>query len=277
MSTLTPYHCSVHSHSTFCDGKNTPAEMAAAACAAGVKYYGFSGHGHTPVPQENGVVMSADMTAYRTEVLRLREEYAGRMEVLLGIEMDRWSDVSTEGFDYWIGSVHSLYDPDTGKYHSIDWTLDMITECVDEMFRGDGLAMAEEYYRQVSAVAAKKPHILGHVDIVTKLNEDGRFFDETSLRYRAAALDALHMADPIATVLEINTGAIARGYRKIPYPAQFLLEEWRRMGGEIILTADTHAAETILFGYELAAELARAAGYDHAQLLTGSGWQECGL
>ena len=35
MSGLTPIACSVHTHSTFCDGKHSMAEMAAAACAAG--------------------------------------------------------------------------------------------------------------------------------------------------------------------------------------------------------------------------------------------------
>ena len=103
---LTPFFCSVHTHSTMCDGKNTLAEMAAAACAAGVKYFGASGHSHTPMPEDEGCVLPADMTAYRAEVLRLREAYAGRMEVLLGIELDNCADVGAEGFDYWIGSAH---------------------------------------------------------------------------------------------------------------------------------------------------------------------------
>ena len=64
---LTPYHGSVHTHSTFCDGKNTMAEMAAAAYAAGVKPYGFSGHIHTPAPADEGVCMTTDLTAYREE------------------------------------------------------------------------------------------------------------------------------------------------------------------------------------------------------------------
>ena len=42
--------CSVHTHSTMCDGKNTLAEMAAAAFAAGAASFGASGHSHTPIP-----------------------------------------------------------------------------------------------------------------------------------------------------------------------------------------------------------------------------------
>ena len=71
--------------------------------------------------------------------------------------------------------------------------------------------------------------------------------------------------------LEINTGAVSRGYRKTPYPALFLLREWRRMGGRIILTADAHSADAVVFFYEGAAELARAAGYGSSVLLTAAG------
>ena len=100
--------CSVHTHSVMCDGKNTLAEMAAAACDAGAASFGASGHSHTPIPEDEGCVLPADMSAYRAEVLRLREEYRGRMDVLLGIELDNCADVTAEGFDYWIGSAHRL-------------------------------------------------------------------------------------------------------------------------------------------------------------------------
>ena len=66
--------CSVHTHSLMCDGKNTLAEMARAACEAGVASFGASGHSHTPIPEDAGCVLPADMTAYRGEVLRLRAE-----------------------------------------------------------------------------------------------------------------------------------------------------------------------------------------------------------
>ena len=126
-------------------------------------------------------------------------------------------------------------------------------------------------------MAARKPTILGHVDLVAKFNEDGRFFDEGDARYRSAALEGLHAADPRETLLEINTGAMSRGYRSVPYPALFLLREWRDMGGKVILTSDAHSASAIVWGYGEAAALARAAGYERAALLTASGWRESSL
>ena len=91
--------CSVHTHSALCDGKGTLAEMAAAAYAAGVRYFGASGHSHTPVPYDVGHVLPADMSDYRRQVLELREAYRGRMEVLLGLEWDSQSDITPEGFN----------------------------------------------------------------------------------------------------------------------------------------------------------------------------------
>ena len=274
----TPYHGSVHTHSTFCDGKNSMAEMAAAACAAGVRYYGFSGHSHTNVPADQGVCMAADLTAYRAEGQRLQREYQGRMEILLGIEWDLLSDAPVPDWtDYWIGSVHHLPDIRSGSYYTMDWKPEALRACRDEMFGGDMTALLKCYFASVAAMAEKEPDILGHIDLVTKLNGDGSFFDETDAAYRAAALDALHAADPARTLLEINTGAISRGYRVTPYPARFLLEEWRRMGGQVILTADTHSAETILYAYDLSVELALAAGYRESVLLTRNGWLPCSL
>ena len=91
-----------------------------------------------PIPHDAGNVLPADLTEYREQVLRLREEYAGRMEVLLGIEQDSQSVQPVPDWaDYWIGSVHNLYDPKTGKYHGVDWDRERLTACRDEMFGGD--------------------------------------------------------------------------------------------------------------------------------------------
>ena len=274
----TPALCSVHTHSTLCDGKNTPAEMAAAAQAAGVGYFGLSGHSHTEAESDRGCVLPEDLTAYRAEALRLRRAYAGRMELLLGIEWDSVSQGELPaGLDYWIGSVHHLLDPATGRDYTVDWTRENLAKCCVEMFHGNFPALIAQYYTEVAAMAARKPTILGHFDLITKLNGDGTLFDEEDRHYRAAALAALHTADPTATLLEINTGAVSRGYRKAPYPALFLLREWRDMGGRIILTADAHSAKTVVYGYRDAAELAEAAGFTGSVLLTLDGPLECPL
>ena len=126
--------CSVHTHSILCDGKNTIAEMARAAFAAGAVSFGASGHSHTQISWDEGCVLPADPVEYRDEVLRLRKEYRGRMDVLLGIEWDSQSDQPPPDWaDYWIGSVHNVYDEKAGVYHCVDWDENMLEDCCREM------------------------------------------------------------------------------------------------------------------------------------------------
>ena len=266
---MTFSECTVHCHTSLCDGQNTPAEMAAAAFAQGVKVLGFSGHSHTP--HDTSYCMSRENTArYRAEIRTLQAEYAGRMTILCGLEWDRWSDEKPEDWDYTIGSVHYVTGPKTGTRYAVDYRPEDLRACLEE-FDGDGCAMAEGYFADVAEVAARRPTILGHFDLLKKLNGTGAFFDESSSRYRRAALAALESAAGRVQALEINTGGLARGYREELYPAPFLLERWRQLGGRVIFTADAHSTGGLLFGFDRAAAAARAAGFCRAAVLNSRG------
>ena len=263
---------SVHCHSTLCDGKNTLQEMASAACAQGLTTLGFTGHSHTPCDRE--YCMSPRRTAeYKATIAKLKAEYKGKVDILCGIEWDQFSDDKRIGYDYWIGSVHYLRGAVTGKYYEIDFRKQDLQDCINADFGGDALAAVEAYFRSVAEVAALKPDILGHVDLIKKLNRDGSFFDENSDRYRAAALGALEAAKAADCILEVNTGAVFRGYRDDFYPSQWLLGEWSRMGGKVIITADAHSTDCLTFGYEEAARQIKAAGFTSVQVLTGAGFE----
>ena len=202
---------SVHCHSTLCDGKNTLQQMAGAACAQGLTTLGFSGHSYTKPDRE--YCMTPGRTAqYRATIAKLKNEYRGKVDILCGIEWDLLSEGTPKGFDYWIGSAHHLYGKNTGKYYEIDFRPEDLRDCI-------------------------KPDILGHIDLVKKLNADGSFFDEESPRYKAAALRALHTARENDCILEVNTGGVYRGYRKDFYPGAWLLGEWNKLGGRAIITA----------------------------------------
>ena len=62
----------------------------------------------------------------------------------------------------------------------------------------------------------------------------------------------------------MNTGAMARGYLDTPYPAPFLLREWKNWGGEVIVNSDCHDMRFLTFGFEEAEALLLSLGYDHA-------------
>ena len=131
----------------------------------------------------------------------------------------------------------------------------------------------EAYFAEVEKVAALKPDILAHIDLIKKLNAKGEFFDEESPRYKAAALKALQAAKDNDCLLEVNTGGVYRGYRKDFYPSAWMLEEWNKMGGKVIITSDSHDVSSLTFGFEEAAAAIKAAGFTSVEVLTGHGFE----
>ena len=78
-------------------------------------------------------------------------------------------------------------------------------------------------------------------------------------------------------LLEVNTGAISRGWRTEPYPAEFLLRRIREKGGRVTVTSDAHAAAALTFGFADALSLLREVGFRSVWELTAGGWVERGI
>ncbi len=263
---------SVHCHSTMCDGRNTLQEMASAACAQGLTTLGFSGHSYTQRDRE--YCMSPSRTAqYKATIAKLKLEYKGKVDILCGIEWDALSEDKPESYDYWIGAAHHLYGKNTGKYYEIDFRPQDLHDCIFDDFDGDALAAVEAYFAEVEKVAAKGPDILAHIDLIKKLNGEGEFFDEEDPRYKAAALKALKVAKEHDCRLEVNTGGVYRGYRKDFYPGAWLLGEWQKMGGKVIITADAHDIAALTYDFDEAAAAIKAAGFTSVDVLTVNGFE----
>lgn len=261
---------SVHVHSKLCDGKNTPEELAVTAWKQGLQTLGFSGHSHTPHDIEY-CMTNARTQLYRAQVAKLKERYAGKLDILCGLEWDLLSDDDPAAYDYWIGSTHYVQGPRTGKYYEIDWREADLAACIQEDFDGDGLAVVEAYFANVAAVAAKEPTILGHFDLIKKVNAGSKFFDENDERYTAAADKALRTAAEHHCVLEVNTGAVYRGFRKDFFPSPALLKDWLALGGDVVITADAHDARALTFGFEEAAAQLQELGYQRVLVLGRDG------
>ena len=238
----------LHTHTTYCDGKNTPEEMIKAAIAKGLRRIGFSGHSPSPCPDEDYAMKQSDIPAYMAEVRALAEEYKDRIEVLCGIEQDVYSPPAPDGLDYIIGSVH--YVKAGEHYFAVDISADDLRKNCDTYFGGDAYAMIEAYFAGYERLAQMKFDIVGHIDLITKFNRGGVFFDENDERYLAAARRAVDVLIPTGAYFEINTGVIPRGYRDAPYPAPEILEYIRSKGGKFILSGDTHRAENLCYGFD---------------------------
>lgn len=237
-----------HVHTTFCDGKNTPEEVVHSAIEKGLKTLGFSAHSYTFF-DESYCLKKERYTEYKAEIDRLREKYKDKIEIFCGIEQDYYSDASTDGFDYVIGSVHYVKKED--RYLPVDESEEMFARIVKDNYNGDYYAFCEDYYNAVADVARKiNPDIIGHIDLITKFNEGNRFFNETDERYVGAYKKAVDSLIESGKVFEINTGAMSRGYRTSPYPSKDILNYIREKGGKTILNSDSHSKDTLCYMFD---------------------------
>jgi histidinol-phosphatase (PHP family) len=243
-----------HTHTTFCDGTDSPEELVLEAIRLGCPEIGFSGHSHL---KEDVCSMSEEGTiAYCREICRLREKYSDRIAVRLGIERDIFSDIDTGLFEYSIGAVHFVEKD--GRKYTVDESPEKFRWIVREIYRGDPYALAEDYYALVGKLWERTGcDVIAHFDLITKYNEGNCLFDTAHPRYLAASDAALECLCKSPCVLEVNTGAMARGYRKSPYPEPRLLSRWLSAGKELILSSDCHAKKNLLFSFEKYKDLPR--------------------
>ena len=238
----------LHTHSTFCDGKNTPEEMVLAAIARGIDTLGIVVHSYMSF-DEGYCVKRGGEGEFISEMERLKKKYEGKIKLLCGMERDVYSDSVVSGYDYVIGSAHYLKIG--GEYYPVDAGEESLTRTCREHFGGDFIALAEAYYETLSMLPELfTPDIIGHLDLVTKYNEGDRLFDTASERYQRAARSAVDALVPLGVPFEINTGAIARGYRITPYPSPQLIEYLKERGARLILSSDAHKAESLAGKFE---------------------------
>ena len=238
----------LHMHTTYCDGKNTPEQMILSAIEKGLKTVGLSGHSYTGNDKVFGMSMK-NMQKYFDEINSLKEKYKDKIEVLCGIEQDSFAGFPALDFDYSIGSVHYVYK--NGEYLGVDHSEAILTNDVNKFYDGDYIAYAEDYYKQVANVLKDtNADIIGHFDLVTKFNEGYKLFDENDPRYIKAYREAVDALIPYNKPFEVNTGAISRGYRTLPYPSSQIIDYIKQKGGKLIMSSDSHSAENIAFKFD---------------------------
>lgn len=257
-----------HTHTTYCDGLCTAEEQLAAAQRLGFVSLGFSGHAMQGFDWQ--CCMSVEgQRAYLAELRCIQDklaEWSLSPKVYAGLEQDALvPDVEKAknrlDFDYILGSTHYFPEPLGEEWVAVDGSPELLKRCIDERFDGDALAMAEAYYALHGAYIEKdQPDIIGHFDLVRKYA--ARIgLDVTTAAYKRTAFNALEHARKGCNVLEVNTGNIARGSDVLPYPADFLLDAWQDMGGELTLTSDCHDARLLDCAFEQAVALIKARGW----------------
>lgn len=263
----TPWKVSLHGgHSgEYCDhAVGTLREVIEAAIAKGFKTYGISEHvprhGERylyPNERERGWTLDkikADFEAYGKAIFALAEEYADRITILRGYEIevvphDRYAEIMLDyrkrfRFDYMVGSVHYMHDI------SIDSSVEEFEHVLK--IAGGLEALAIEYYEAVSKmIEALRPEVVGHLDLVRK---NGHLFGALDTpEIRKAADHTLDVARAHDCILDLNTAGWRKGLDS-PYPAPWLLQRATEMGVPVCFGDDSHGPELVGAGIQEARE-----------------------
>lgn len=231
--------CNLHTHTQFCDGKDSMEDMVLAAIDKGFETLGFSPHSYTPFCLDYCV---RDFSAVESEFARLKDKYGEKINLLLGVELDYYGEMPKAPLDFVIGSVHYVRGAD-GDLYAVDESPEDFALAVENGFGGDKLLLAEKYFETLARMIREvSPDIIGHFDIIDLY---GKYEKED--RYTAAALSACAAAEQSGALVEINTGRLFKGKGGL-YPDDFIIKQLSENGVGFILSSDAHQKEAL--GYE---------------------------
>ena len=248
-----PWFVSLHGgHSgAYCDHAEDALEaLVRRAIKLGMPVYGLTEHAPRVAPEhiyEEERSMGWDpahllrlFADYAAEARRLQAAYAGQIEILAGFEAEvvpdgRYASVMRDlreqhQLDYIVGSVHWV------DGIIIDYTRAHFDRAVEACGGREGFAL--RYYEIVAEmIAALRPEVVGHLDLVRRYGGDDPAFETPTVRARAGAVLALMKEQ--GAILDINTAALRKGL-SAPYPAPWLLEAARDQGVACYFGDDAH-------------------------------------
>jgi histidinol-phosphatase (PHP family) len=276
--------CNFHTHSNFCDVKNTAEEMVLAAIEKGFDNLGFSSHCMHPLnpefytPFDHLWHIAADnIKAYTEEIHRLKKKYADKINIYLGFEADYFSSpeygtafpskATYEEFspDYLIGAVHFI-NTDKGFY-TVDHKVEIVKENLIRLYSKangeiDGRAAVCDYFAAEREMLKKGDFdIIAHCDLIKLRNGPLNFFNPEESWYKdEIKATALEIAKS-GVIAEINTGAIGRGIMDDTYPSQYFLELLYELGVPVCINSDAHTTAMLDAAFDRAAAQAKKTGY----------------
>lgn len=188
------------------------------------------------------------------EIEAAREQYAGRLRILYGVELGQPQFDPAETrmflesypFDFVLASEHlnGAYQ----DYYSLDYT----TLNIDAL-------MCECFELELAVVRTDVADALAHIDQPIRLMK-GLGFDIQLSSYREQIAELLREMIRRGVVLEINTHGLRNWYRRVS-PPEWVLPLYRELGGELVTTgSDAHCAPDVGAGIREAKALAQQYG-----------------
>lgn len=259
----------LHTHSKFCDGKDTPRELVERAIELGFSSLGFSSHA---CYVSSGVCPVERFIKYRKEISALKEEYKDKIEIYCAIEEEIHTPFDRTKYDYIIGSQHFVKK--SGKYYAIDLGYDRLIKLISR-FKGNKIAFAEKYYSDfLNYIFNRKPDIIGHFDLLTMYDEKYEPLFLGDKEYIALSTKAIEKASMSGAIFEVNTGAMCKGYRTSFYPAPYLLETLKKNEAKILLSSDCHDKNFLDGEFKKSIEIIKDIGFKKLSTIKGGKFVE---
>ncbi|WP_321424098.1 histidinol-phosphatase [uncultured Bacteroides sp.] len=268
-----------HSHTSFCDGRAPMEDFVKEAIRQGFTSYGISSHAPLPFPT-HWTMKKEDVESYLEEFRSLKNEYQGRIELYIGLEidyLDEYSNPSIEYFrnlplDYRIGSVHLLKD-DKGEIVDVDCSKEVFKERLDNHFHSDVKATVLAYFSKLMSMAELGGFdIVGHAD---KIAYNASFCQPNVSEqswYKQAQRDLFAFISEKGYMMEVNTKA----YHKLGvfYPDTTCFSLIKEMHIPVLVNSDSHYPELVNDGRIEALQALKTAGINMVMELIAGKWQE---
>ncbi len=261
-------YSNLHTHTTFSDGIGTIKENIESAISKNMISLGFSDHSFTACDTSYCMKLE-NYDKYLSDIEKAKREYAEKIKIFAGIEKDYYSDIDKDAFDYFLGSVH--YVIKNNICYPVDHSKEQQMHCITDAFGGSVLDFVKCYFEMVTEQAIKwKPDVIGHFDVINKFS----IMPENDEKYIEIANEAVKEILKHCKVFEVNTGAISRGYRKLPYPNKLVLELLLKNGGEVTLGSDSHNPKNLDYFFDESVELIKEVGFKHIVVFNGKGFDK---
>ena len=258
----------MHMHTWFStDSEACPRDMADEAVRKGLKTICFTDHFDKDDLEwgEEGIF---DVDAYFVEMQKLQEEYAGKLNIRIGIELgfrtylkDYYEELTKKyPFDFVIGSVHNVpYKKDAeGNILYTDPAAEkLFTDRTDkEAYR----LMMETTLENVRTSDCFQT--LGHLDYVVRYGKS-REKEYSYTAYADIIDEILKLLIEKEKGLEVNSAGLKYGL-PFAHPHPDVLKRYRELGGEIItIGADAHKPEHIAYDFAKVEEILKSCGFKY--------------
>ena len=258
----------MHMHTCFStDSEACPHDMADEAVRKGLKTICFTDHFDKDDLEwgEEGIF---DVDAYFVKMQKLQEEYAGKLNIRIGIELglrtylkDYYEELTKKyPFDFVIGSVHNVpYKKDAeGNILYTDPAAEkLFTDRTDkEAYR----LMMETTLENVRTSDCFQT--LGHLDYVVRYGKS-REKEYSYTDYADIIDEILKLLIEKEKGLEVNSAGLKYGL-PFAHPHPDVLKRYRELGGEIItIGADAHKPEHIAYDFAKAEEILKSCGFKY--------------